>query len=50
MTTTVDDRDYQVSASDGAFARWEGGDEAALLILPTGTGETVVAGMLTRRA
>lgn len=41
----IDYRDYQVDARDAAFAEFDKGIESTLLVLPTGTGKTVLAGM-----
>jgi superfamily II DNA or RNA helicase len=46
----IQDRQYQVVSRDRCFGRWQGGDRSTLLVLPTGTGKTVVAGMIARRA
>lgn len=46
----IQDRAYQVKSRDRAFEEWEGGTPSTLLVLPTGTGKTVVAGMIHRRA
>jgi superfamily II DNA or RNA helicase len=46
----VQERHYQSAAVEAAFARWEGGERDTLVILPTGTGKTVVAGKAARRA
>ncbi|MBE7449183.1 MAG: DEAD/DEAH box helicase [Kofleriaceae bacterium] len=42
-------RPYQQSAVTAAEARWSAGDRATLVLLPTGTGKTVVFSELTRR-
>jgi len=36
-------RDYQQKATDRVFEEWQGGAKTTLLVLPTGTGKTVVA-------
>jgi superfamily II DNA or RNA helicase len=48
--SSVQDRYYQAEATDAAFGKWEGGSQSTLLILPTGTGKTVVSGKVCRRA
>lgn len=48
--STVQDREYQVLSRDRSFERWQSGDQATLVILPTGCGKTVVAGMIARKA
>jgi superfamily II DNA or RNA helicase len=47
---SVQDRYYQRAASDACFGQWTGGVKSTLLVLPTGTGKTVVSGMVCRRA
>ena len=49
-TPSVQERHYQAAAVDRSFERWAGGERATLVILPTGTGKTVVAGRAARRA
>ncbi len=46
----VQERHYQAAAVEAAFGRWEHGERDTLVILPTGTGKTVVAGQAARRA
>lgn len=41
----IDYRDYQVEARDAAFGAFNAGAESALIVMPTGTGKTVLAGM-----
>ena len=43
------ERPYQVAANDASFARLDGGDRSTLVVLPTGTGKTVLSGMACRR-
>lgn len=38
-------RDYQIAARDAAFKAFDSGTEAGLIVMPTGTGKTVLAGM-----
>jgi len=45
-----DYRDYQVRARDAAFDYFDEGAESALVVMPTGTGKTVLAGMCAERA
>lgn len=42
-------RPYQVEAIDAVRARYVAGDRSTLLVLPTGTGKTVVFGVIARR-
>jgi superfamily II DNA or RNA helicase len=49
-TVAVQDRPYQAISRDKCFERWQGGDRSTLLVLPTGTGKTVVAGLVARAA
>lgn len=46
----IDYRNYQCDARDAAFDVFKGGTESALLVLPTGTGKTVLAGMCCEEA
>ncbi len=46
----VQERHYQTAAVEAAFGRWEHGERDTLVILPTGTGKTVVAGQTARLA
>lgn len=49
----IDFREYQIEARDAAFARFttEGlEDDSALIVMPTGTGKTVLAGMCVEQA
>lgn len=46
----VQDREYQVTARDRVFGEWGRGTASTLLVLPTGTGKTIVAGMVHRKA
>jgi superfamily II DNA or RNA helicase len=50
MASVIQDRPYQVTAEIGTFETWGGGDAAALGLLPTGCGKTVVGGRIFRRA
>jgi superfamily II DNA or RNA helicase len=44
---SIDSRDYQLAAARSAFAEWyERGVDSTLISLPTGTGKTVVAGLI----
>ncbi len=47
---SVQYRQYQVDAADRAFEEWKGGVKATLAILPTGTGKTVLSGIVAKRA
>ncbi len=40
-------RPYQQAAHDAIFAKWEGGADKLLLVLPTGTGKTIVFSAVT---
>lgn len=42
-------RPYQREAVDAVFERWEAGDVATLVCLPTGTGKTVCFSEVMRR-
>jgi superfamily II DNA or RNA helicase len=46
----IQDRPYQATSRDRCFQRWQGGDRSTLLVLPTGTGKTVVAGLIAQEA
>src|SRR5689334_1313980 len=53
MTRTIDPadyRDYQAEARDAAFDEFGGGTESTLVVMPTGTGKTVLAGMCVEEA
>jgi superfamily II DNA or RNA helicase len=43
-------RYYQTEAQAAIWARWEAGDRSTLLVLPTGTGKTIVFSLLIRDA
>lgn len=45
-----DYRDYQVEARDAVFGDFEAGTDSALIVMPTGTGKTVLAGMCVETA
>lgn len=47
MTATL--RPYQEHAIDAAFSAWKGGYKAPLLVLPTGTGKTVIFSTIADR-
>jgi superfamily II DNA or RNA helicase len=47
---SIDYRDYQIAGRDAAFREHEGGNNSAAVILPTGTGKTVLAGMAFEQA
>lgn len=42
-------RPYQQEAEKAVFAEWEKGNERTLLVLPTGTGKTIVFAKITER-
>jgi superfamily II DNA or RNA helicase len=45
------ERDYQIEAVESVFDTWEcGEDNSALLVMPTGTGKTVTAGLVIQAA
>jgi superfamily II DNA or RNA helicase len=47
----IDYRDYQCDARDAAFGEFESGDsDSTLIVMPTGTGKTVLAGMCVEKA
>ena len=46
----ADYRNYQVEARDAIFADFDGGVDSALVVMPTGTGKTVLAGMFVEAA
>ena len=45
-----DYRNYQVDARDAAFAEFRSGSSSTLVVMPTGTGKTVLAGMCVEEA
>ena len=47
---SIEYRDYQVAGRDAAFREFESGNDAAAVILPTGTGKTVLSGMVFEEA
>lgn len=47
--SSVELRPYQVIARDNVFSRFDSGDRSTLLVLPTGTGKTVVFGDIAGR-
>lgn len=46
----MEERPYQQQAENAIFERFAAGDRSTLAVLPTGTGKTVLAGMVCRRA
>ncbi|MFR7655517.1 DEAD/DEAH box helicase family protein [Monoglobus pectinilyticus] len=42
-------RPYQQEAEKAVFAEWEKGNKRTLLVLPTGTGKTIVSVKITER-
>lgn len=46
----IEYRNYQIEAREAAFEAFEGGSESALIVMPTGTGKTVLAGMCVEEA
>src|SRR4051812_14896530 len=46
----IEYRDYQIEARDAAFGEFESGRESTLIVMPTGTGKTVLAGMCREEA
>jgi superfamily II DNA or RNA helicase len=46
----ADERDYQIEAVQSVFDAWEGDSKASLLVMPTGTGKTVTAGLVIQQA
>src|SRR5437763_1084004 len=46
----IEYRDYQIEARDAAFNEFGSGTDSTLLVLPTGTGKTVLAGMCVEEA
>jgi superfamily II DNA or RNA helicase len=46
----IEYRDYQIAARGAAFTEFERGTESALIVMPTGTGKTVLAGMCVEEA
>lgn len=42
-------RDYQVDAVDGVFREWDRGVRSTIVVMPTGTGKTSVAGAIVDR-
>lgn len=46
----IDYRPYQVEARDAAFETFSAGTESALIVMPTGTGKTVLGGMCVEEA
>lgn len=45
----IDYRDYQVKGRDAAFGEFANGVQSTLVVMPTGTGKTVLAGMCAER-
>lgn len=45
-----DYRDYQIEARDAVYGDFEAGVDSALVVMPTGTGKTVLAGMFVETA
>lgn len=43
-------RDYQLNAIDGTSAKWRSGARRVVLVSPTGSGKTTIAGEITSRA
>ncbi len=50
MGHNIEYRDYQVEGRDAAFREHEAGNDSACVVLPTGCGKTVLAGMCFERA
>lgn len=46
----IEYRDYQVQGRDNVFSEFERGTQSTLCVLPTGTGKTVLAGMIAEKA
>lgn len=49
FASAIELRPYQVKSFEKVFERFEAGDRSTLLVLPTGTGKTVVFGAIARR-
>ena len=43
-------RRYQIEAHDKVWARFDAGDPSTMVVMPTGTGKTVLAAMVAETA
>jgi superfamily II DNA or RNA helicase len=50
LPPTIERKEYQLDAACGVVAQWEAGRHSTLLIMPTGTGKTITAGLVSKFA
>ena len=48
LPPTIERKEYQLDALCGVVNQWEAGHHATLVVMPTGTGKTITAGMISK--